>query len=38
MKNIYDKDEVEEMLDDDEISLEEAAFMYGYAEDNYSFQ
>ena len=31
MRNIYDIEEVEEMLEDDEISLDEAAFMIGYS-------
>ena len=31
MSNIYDKEEVEEMLEDDEISIDEAAFMIGYS-------
>lgn len=31
MKNIYKLDDVEEMLEDDEISTEEAAFMIGYS-------
>ena len=31
MKNVYKRNDVEEMLDNDEISAEEAAFMLGYA-------
>lgn len=31
MKNIYNREEVEEMLEDDEISPDEAAFMIGYS-------
>ena len=31
MEDIYNLDFVEEMLEDDEISAEEAAFMIGYA-------
>lgn len=31
MHNIYDKGELDEMLEDDEISAEEAAFMQGYS-------
>ena len=30
MRNIYNEEEVEEMLENDEISLDEAAFMIGY--------
>lgn len=31
MQNIYDLEDVQDMLDDDEISVEEAAFMIGYS-------
>ncbi len=30
MKNIYEEEDVEEMLDNDEISAEEEGFMLGY--------
>jgi len=32
--DIYDEDYVEELLEDDEISPEEEAFMIGYNEDS----
>ena len=32
MKDIYKKQDIEFMLDNDEISAEEAAFMLGYDE------
>jgi len=31
MLDIYDSEDVQEMLEEDEISVEEAAFMIGYA-------
>jgi len=30
MKNIYEEEDIEEMLDSDEISAEEEGFMLGY--------
>ncbi len=33
MQNIYTEDDIEEMLDNDEISPEEEAFMSGYLEE-----
>ena len=32
MHNIYDKEQIDEMLEDDEISVEEAGFMLGYSD------
>ena len=32
MSNVYDKEDLDLMLENDEISLEEAGFMTGYAE------
>ena len=32
MRSVYKKEDVEELLDSDEISPEEAAFMIGYSD------
>ena len=32
MKNVYNKNDLDSMVEDDEISPEEAAFMHGYDE------
>lgn len=32
MKNVYNREDLDLMVEDDEISVEEAAFMYGYDE------